>query len=709
MLRPSGTRLPLDPFTHTQSALPLGVLIAPLSPSPQPRPTTLSESQYSQHLAACASAAHDLPRCVTCASYISARCNMNARYWRCALCSARNDLPNRYAPTVSAGEEAVDIVPEISRDIYDVPVVEGAVDVGMSPTAYIFVIDEGGDQAYLDTARMAVKAALDVIQGESLVGVMLYGRYLKLLDLRGEELFRRVCPLDEGLCVPHVFAPDQWLRLSTERKVLDVIVDALARVTPVLYDAGNPPRRALGAAVKTVLDMVEVAGLVATRVVVIGAGGPNFGIGSVDLVGDDTGHASDRFPVPALPFYADQGLRASLLGSMVDMYIVSGEPIDVASIAPLAQTSGGRLTLYETSKSALSQDVWQHLNDPAVVRGLLRVRCSPEITVKDVYRCGVYRDSEVPEVCRVSCHGHKSTLAADLEFTEKDGFTKDESKVPCIQIAFRGIFVEPGILPQRVLRVETQTYPTSSSKETIRKEADANAMATLMFHKALATADERGIGEARMQLFDWLADLLAKTGVRAEEAKGEIMIDGSLREYPSLRKIPQLIFGLIRSPLFRQEAVSEEVRAATRCMWEDLSPELLASAVYPRLYSFLNLEEKSIKELPLSTIAVKECGHAVFLLDAFSKVVVYYTATRGKELVFPPPESSTVMRARAACMSDRPVTPECIICREGTAKDRWFKNLLIEDAVPGAAAQSFSAFMQGVVDSAIGLAEELTQ
>lgn len=634
---------------------------------------------------------------------------MNARYWRCALCSARNGLPSRYASTVLAGEEAVEVVPELSRDVYDIPVVEGGVDIGMSPTAYVFVIDEGGDHAYLDAARMAVKAALDVIEGESLVGVMLYGRYLKLLDVRGKGLFRRVCPLDEGLCVPHVFAPDQWLRLSTTRGISDVIADVMARVTPLSYDPDNPPKRALGAAVKTVLDMVEVAGLEATRVVVIGAGAPNFGMGSLDPVESDARHTNDRFPAPLSSFYADLGLRASLLGTMVDMYIESGTPIDVASIAPLVQTSGGRLTLYETGKSTLSQDVWQHLNDPAVVRGLLRVRCSPEINVKDVYRCGVYRDAEVPEVCRISCHGHKSTLAAEFEFTQKDGFTKDESKIPCVQIAFRGIFVEPGILPQRVLRVETQTYPVSSSKETIRKEADANAVGTLMFHKALSTADESGVGEARMQLFDWLANLLAKTGVRAEDAEGKIMIDGSLREYASLRKIPQMTFGLIRSALFRQDVVSEEVRAATRCMWEDLSPELLAAAAYPRLYSFLNLEEKSVKELPLSTIAVKECGHAVFLLDAFSEVVIYYTATKGRELVFPPPESSAVMRARAACIRDRPVTPKCIICREGTPKDRWFKDLLIEDAVPGAAAQSFSAFMQGIVDSAIDLADELTQ
>ena len=61
--------------------------------------------------------------------------------------------------------------------------------------------------------------------------------------------------------------------------------------------------------------------------------------------------------------------------------------------------------------------------------------------------------------------------------------------------------------------------------------------------------------------------------------------------YESLRSIPQLltalvVFGLIRSFMFRQETVAPDIRSATRCLWEDLSPELLSAAIYPKLVSF---------------------------------------------------------------------------------------------------------------------------
>ena len=576
-------------------------------------------------------------------------------------------------------------------------------DEHVTPVAYVFLLDENGDQPYLDSAREAIRKALDVIEGPTLVGVMFYGEKLSLIDTRGEGAIRRVSALDTDVSVPDVFTPYQWLR-KTGSQVSDTIMRILSRLKPNQegYDPTKKPPRAMGSAIRTALDMVQVSGLIAARLVAIGAGECNYGDGQIEAL-EESMASKDRFQVPAVPFYSEQGERASALGAMVDIYIVSKTPVDVASISPLAQISGGRLILYEAGENTLPQDVWQHLNDPAVVRGLLRVRTSPEFTVSDVFGCGVYRDGEVLDVFRLNCHGHTSTLALDFAFTDEVGFSGRRT-APSIQVAFRGVFIEPGALPQRGLRVETQTYPVSASIVELRKEADANATTTLIFHKAIAAADEVGIREARMLLFDWLANLLARTA--STTAEGEPEVDPSLDEYPSIKTIPRLVFGLIRSFLFRQEAVAPDQRSALRCIWEDLSPELLAAAAYPRLFSFLNLEEKSIKELALSSTAVKESGHPVFMLDAFSEVVIYYANPARRDLVFPPPESSTVMRVRAACIRGRPVTPKCVVCREGTPKDRWFKGYLMEDPVPGAQAQSFSAFMQGIVDAAYEIINE---
>lgn len=706
MLRLTGACMPANAAVADSSGLPIAALMTPLAPSPiPPTPSNTGDeieiADQQQYISKSAPEASFVPRCFRCAAYISVHASLLPRTWECSLCTARNSLPTRYMAVVRAGTKALHYVPELSREVYDVPVAD---DVPITPIGYFFVVDINGDDAYLDAARVAVRQGLDVIDGETLAAVMLFGDDVTLIDARQKGgLLRSVSAEDEDVNPIDLLAPDQWLR-PTCSSLTDTVMSILGELSPptdVGSDGSKLTKHAFGSAVRTVLDMVGGAGLTGARVVCISAGEPNIGEGTLDAT-NNYSKDGDRFPSPSVNFYATQGARASSLGAMVDVYVLSKTPLDVASIAPLAQASGGRLMVYEPSEASLAQDVWKHLNDPTVLRGLLRFRTSSEIFTSDVYGCGLYRDAEVEEVFRLNCHGHSSTLAAEFTFTDKRGFTrKSRSNAGCVQVAFRGVFVEPGMLPQRVLRIETKLVPLATSPDVLRETADANAVATVMFHKAVAAADDDGISAARLLLFDWLAQLVAKSG-SSSEIVTNMDIDPNLEQHNSLKKLPQLIFGLIRSFMFRQESVAADLRVAVRCVWEDLSPELLATAAYPRLISFRDIDEQGVSDLKLSSEAVKDCGDPIFLLDTFSEIIIYYGFMERRDLPFPPPESSSLMRTKAACIRDRPLTPRVVVCREGTPKDRWFKSYMIEDAAPTAGGiQSFSTFRQGIADAAL--------
>ncbi|KAI0560837.1 von Willebrand factor A-like protein [Gracilaria domingensis] len=699
MLRPTSRRVPTSAAVQARAALPCGVLVTPLSPSPPPRSVltyeaSLPPAALQSYKAAAATTSAAIPRCSSCRAYIATVCSMNARYWRCAVCSASNTLPPRYSPVLLAEPEALHIVPELSREIYDLPV-ENI--ITPPPTAYVFVVDANGSQMFMDAVRQAIRQSLLSLDTSSTVGIILYDENVTLFDLRANVL-RSLSSQDADVNASHVFPPDQWLR-QTSAHVIDTIMSMLGKIRPPSQTQPTAsPKSALGAAVTAALDMLESAQLLASRVVVMATTEPNVGEGAIQYPSKPAQETQDIPSTPLSTFYEQAGLRANMLGVMFDMYFSCATSVHVATLSPLAQISGGRFLLYDSGEESLAKDVWQHLNDPAVVRGLLRVRTSANMAVADVYGCGVFQDSQVPEVYRLSCHGHTSTLA--VEFRVSENASPPTGRFASVQVAFQGVFIEPGALPQRVLRVQTHSYPLTASGSAVRKEADANAVTTLLFHKAIAAADEQTITAARMLLFDWLAILFSRTAKTPPNGDAPV-VDAKLTRYPALQPIPRLIFGLVRSSLFRQDAVDPDARAALRCVWEDLSPELLASAAYPRLYSFLNLQEKSKQELPLSLAAVKESGHPIFLLDAFSDVVMYYAATTSrKDLPYPPPDSSTVMRVRGQIARDRPIAAKCVICREGTPKDGWFKSFLIEDPQPGAGAQSFSAFLLGVVDAA---------
>lgn len=738
MLRPTMNRFPPDEANHPSAALPFGALVSPLAPTPPPpstptpSPTKTSTTDRKENTFISATDASQLPRCYQCAAYISCRAPINARTWVCPLCNYQNSCPMEYARIIVEGNESKDRVPELSRPLYDIPVTDGQ-STQSPPVAYVFILDTAGDMTYLDAARVAIRNALAAVDGQTLVGLVLYDHTNRIsyLDTRGTPVLQSIALDSDTFSVAEIFPPDQWLQPSGPA-LTNSILNVLANLTPSSGMASSQPdvmastNRPFGPAIRSVIDMLEVTGLLASRVVAIAAGEPNFGIGALSSKGHGTNNEGEQngnqmrksdlekniLPSPSISFYAEQGIRASQLGIMFDLYFVTRMPIDVATLAPLAQISGGRLTLYEAGDDSLSQDVWQHLNDPAVVRGLLRIRTSSEFTVTDVYGCGVYRDHEVPDVYRLGCHGYSSTLAADFAYTNittRSIFRSQPVRPMCIQVAFRGLFIEPGSLPQWVLRVETQTYGTSASPNTLRREVDANAMTTLVFHRALSAADEQSITAARMLLFDWLCNLLATTATLAPDDDEQIVIDASLSKHQSIQRIPRLIFGLIRSTLFRQEAVAPDARAILRCLWEDLSPELLAAAAYPMLTSYSDFRSEGESNLALTTQSIKQCGDPIYMLDAFSDVIIYYAAPSSsrKELPFPPPESSAIMKARAARIRDRPVTPKLVVCREGTTKDRWFKGFLIEDAIPGAEAQSFSAFMEGATDAAHSLLRDV--
>ena len=138
----------------------------------------------------------------------------------------------------------------------------------------------------------------------------------------------------------------------------------------------------------------------------------------------------------------------------------------------------------------------------------------PVLYVSEVYGSGVFKDATVDDVYRINCHGHSNTFAVEFFVNPKSvrkssfsffGLTESEDtdRHLYIQIAFRCVFVEPGAMHQRVLRVETLAVYTPSSPHLTWEMADANVIATLMFQKAVAAADDQGIGAARVLLFEW--------------------------------------------------------------------------------------------------------------------------------------------------------------------------------------------------------------
>lgn len=700
MLRSTLKDFPLDGLIGTEASIPWGALITPLGPLPPP-PTSApgSDLEPTRDAASTAAArtAAGIPRCGECGAYISKYSRLHVRFWRCALCYARNALPPRYAPAVIDERPAPsDAAPELLSAVYEKPVDDGDAARLVAPTAYVFVIDATGDVAFLQGVRSAIAAALPLLAGDALVGLVLFGEKVAFLDIRGEPILRRFFPDDVDPAPAAIFPPDAWLRSLADDVAVGRIADFMKEMTPAAPSAGSA--RALGPAINRALDAIDAGGLLAARISVIAAGPSPLSPTPSPVTSPDAGAttSSDRLPIPLTSTYAELGERAAALGALVDVYIACLGPAQIATLAPLAQMSGGRITRYHAAGPPLARDLAQHLREPAVVRGLLRLRTSPEYAVVDAYGSGVYRDVEVRDVYRLALHGSQSTMAVEFAHDDEKGFAGLRGRAPALQLAFRAVRIEAGSRPRRVLRVETRTYDVATDAAEARAGADPHAAATVLFHRALAAADEHGLAEARSLLFDWLAALLARAaGADADPDQ----LASALDSIPALSRIPRIVFGLARSGLLSSDGTPADERAALRAKWEDLGAEWLTAAAYPRLIAFHDLDRKAERQLPLSMKAVRDSGCPVFLLDAFEVVVVYYSAEERRDVPFPPPDDCAVMQIQRACLVNRPTTPRMVVCREGEKGEHWFKNLLIDES-PQAKFLSYGEFVGQVADIA---------
>uniref|UniRef100_A0A452Z7N8 Sec23/Sec24 helical domain-containing protein n=1 Tax=Aegilops tauschii subsp. strangulata TaxID=200361 RepID=A0A452Z7N8_AEGTS len=103
--------------------------------------------------------------------------------------------------------------------------------------------------------------------------------------------------------------------------------------------------------------------------------------------------------------------------------------------------------------------------------------------------------------------------------------------------------------------------------------------------------------------------------------------------------IPQFVFGLLRSPLLRlhEEGIHPDYRIYLQCLFSSLEPSSLAKAIYPLLISYSSPNKQAFPRHTLSRAALTMSESPIFLLDAFTNLVVYYSSTADPSLPFPPP------------------------------------------------------------------------
>ncbi|THU68747.1 hypothetical protein C4D60_Mb08t07110 [Musa balbisiana] len=848
-VRATVSRFPVDADALESSGLPWGATVTPFAPADERGAVPIYGS-----------GGHLLPRCDNCWAYLSTLCELERWGWTCALCCSFNGLDSATLDRYARPHDC----PELSSSFIDLEIpVEGSGEAEIQARpVYVAAVDLSSSEEFLELVKSSLLAALEALVPGSLFGLVTFSHKVGLYDVQGpiavvKNVF--IPPDSEGrLPVDLEDVMPLLSFLAPVETCKDRIAAALETLKPTTswerttaagqgLDGVLLGGRGFGVAMTALIDYLSseygstfALGVSKTaRVFVFLSGPPDYGAGQLDTGRYGEQYASkredaDRALLPEqTPFYKDLAAIAVQAGVCVDIFAVTDEYTDLASLKYLSIESGGSLFLYANmDDSTLPQDMYRMLSRSYAFGCILRLRTSSEFKIGYSYG-HFFPDPQYESVQHIICCDPFATYAYDFEFANSSGFSSHHllfvlghhlllrslltvhdatastgsllphviatssmsmrhTEPPVLQVAFQYSIIVPredtgisesnsstsskfclkrrlrirtlqygsasninelydsvdpeamlSILVHKVifgtsfflcskfclkrrLRIRTLQYGSASNINELYDSVDPEAMLSILVHKVILATFKEGVREGRMLLHDWLVILTAQYNDAYRLVYNNIEnatshVDVAFLQCPQLQPIPRLIFALLRNPLLRlhEEGIHPDYRIYLQCLfsllWLDCNyfctgadTPSKSNISIPLLSSYTTPDQQAYPRHSLSRAALVTSGSPIFLLDAFTNIIVYYSPTADSSIPFPPPHDCLLRATINKLKQERNITPKLTFIRGGQDDATAFEKYLIEEQnIDGSDLSSIMGFVSFLEEISQGVLEYL--
>ncbi|GAM18106.1 hypothetical protein SAMD00019534_012810 [Acytostelium subglobosum LB1] len=612
---------------------------------------------------------------------------------------------------------------------------------------YVAVIDQSGNPEQMETIRNGLEALVHALPDNCLFGMAIYSHRIGLFNLNDSvPMLKYIDVVGGDSALAQEISFDDILPLTSflvnkaecETNILNAIniltdgvnVAAAAASNSTTKKGGNV--RTLGPLVSRLLDYLSFDNITFNvKVGVFLNGCPSYGDGvvendftSVEALYDEQLKAS--FLLPSNNFFQRQAERATQVGVHFDMYCIGNNFYGFDTIKFLSTSTGGNLYRYTnlSPKCPLPQDIYKLISNGWGFHGLMRVRTSQNFSVDNCFG-NVIASKNYDNLYHIESCSPFTSIAFDFKFTDPSAFEGD--KVPFIQVAFSYSFLPPvessnnndeqqvnedtehGTQSnirtiQRRLHIYNFQIPVALNPVEMFNSIDLETTISLLTHKVIKESLEKGIGEARVLLYEWIANIITQYNEHVVILSSvQKTLDIMFSQVQHLRPLPRYVFALLKSPLLQQLNKTNEIAAINRgsddwvfcqCLYQSLEPRLLHRAIYPTLNTYGAPNNLAYKYLPLSENSISVSVSHIYLMDAYDKMIVYYSPQVSSQHPFPPPADSLIRQTIANSKQDRLVVPEIIYTRGHLSSEggRQFSDYLIEE--DNWQGQSFNEFLK---------------
>uniref|UniRef100_A0AAX7U3F5 SEC24 homolog B, COPII coat complex component n=1 Tax=Astatotilapia calliptera TaxID=8154 RepID=A0AAX7U3F5_ASTCA len=570
------TSVPQTQALLNKARLPLGLLLHPFRDLQLPVITS-----------------NTIVRCRSCRTYINPFVTfLDQRRWKCNLCYRVNDVPDEfmYNPvTRSYGEPHKR--PEVQNSTVEFIASSDYMLRPPQPAAYLFVLDvshNAVEAGYLKYFCESLLGNLDKLPGDSRtrVGFLTFDSTIHFYNLQ------------EGLSQPQmlvvsdiddVFIPSHD-SLMVNLKESNELVKDLLKSLPALFSQSRETHSALGPALQAAFKLMSPTG---GRITVFQTQLPTLGAGKLQSREDPNQRSSSKGAHhlgPATDFYKKLALDCSGQQIGVDLFLLSSQYADLASLACISRYSAGSVFYYPSfhyihnpaQLEKFQRDLERYLTRKIGFEAVMRIRCTKGLSIHTFHGNFFVRSTDLLSLANVN-----PDSAFAVQMSVEDSLA--DSSLACFQAAL----LYTSSKGKRRIRVHTLCLPVVSQLSDVYAGADVQAITCLLANMAIDRSISSSLSDARDALVNAVVDLGSayKSNVSNLQQSGLVLP-------AAMRLFPLYILALLKQKALRTGTSTRlDERVFAMCEFKTQPLQQLMRMVHPDLYRLDNISDQGALHL----------------------------------------------------------------------------------------------------------------
>lgn len=605
------TSVPQTQALLNKAKLPLGLLLHPFKDLVQ-LPVVTSST---------------IVRCRSCRTYINPFVNfLDQRRWKCNLCYRVNDVPEEfmYNPLTRVYGEPHKR-PEVQNATIEFMAPSEYMLRPPQPPVYLFVFDVSHnaiETGYLNSVCQSLLDNLDLLPGNTRtkIGFITFDSTIHFYSLQ-EGLSQPQMLIVSDIDDVFIPMPENLLVNLNESKEL---VQDLLKTLPQMFTKTLETQSALGPALQAAFKLISPTG---GRMSVFQTQLPTLGVGALKPREEPNQRSSAKeiHLTPSTDFYKKLALDCSGQQAAVDLFLLSGQYSDLASLGCISRYSAGSVYYYPSyhhqhnpvQVQKFQKELHRYLTRKIGFEAVMRIRCTKGLSIHTFHGNFFVRSTDLLSLPNVNPDaGYAVQVSVEESLTDTQ------------LVSFQSALLYTSSKGERRIRVHTLCLPVVSTLNEVFLGADVQAISGLLANMAVDRSVTASLSDARDALVNAVIDSLSayRSSVLSSQQPG-LMVPFSLRLFPLF------VLALLKQKSFQTGTnVRLDERIFAMCQVKNQPLVHLMLTTHPSLYRVdnlsdegaLNINDRTIPQPPILQLSVEKLSRdGAFLMDAGSVLMLW--------------------------------------------------------------------------------------